>query len=114
MLADASIIKAMRRPGNVTCCCCSCVYGSASASMKKGRPASASSMAPCRRNGTDEERAHDKSAGNPIWPRPGRRPNATRTTATPAESPTNTISITSGVQCQISTNTRLGMTSVGE
>ena len=31
-----------------------------------------------------------------------------------AASPPSTISITSGVQCQISTSTRLGMTSVGE
>ena len=31
-----------------------------------------------------------------------------------AASPPNTISITSGVQCQTSTNTRLGITNVGE
>ena len=48
MLDEASIISAMRRPGNDTSCLVSDEYGSASAITKNGRPARKSSSAPWR------------------------------------------------------------------
>jgi hypothetical protein len=48
MLDEASMSSAMRRPGKVVSERVSAVRGSASARMKKGRPASASSRAPWR------------------------------------------------------------------
>ena len=48
MLDDASISRAMRRPGNVVSERVSAVRGSASEMMKNGNPARASSSAPWR------------------------------------------------------------------
>src|SRR5438093_12316040 len=70
MLDDASSITAMRRPGNDTSCCVNVVYGSASATTKKGRPARKRISVACRTIETHEGRVHDKTAGSATCVRP--------------------------------------------
>src|SRR5437867_11277595 len=54
MLDDASIISAMRRPGNDTSSRVMDEYGSASASAKNGSPARNRSSAPCLTNDVEK------------------------------------------------------------
>src|SRR5436190_13889488 len=64
---DASIISAMRRPGNDTSSRVIDENGSASASTKNGRPARNSSRAPCRTKEVekiDDPPLHFSTAGS--------------------------------------------------
>src|SRR5437867_7741802 len=80
MLDDASIINAMRRPGNDTSSRVIDENGSASAITKNGRPARNSSSAPWRTNDVEkmeDPALHLSTAGSATCVRPAfRRVNA--------------------------------------
>src|SRR5437773_9841198 len=69
MLDDASIITAMRRPGNDTSWRVNVVYGSASAMTKNGKPARNSSSVPWRTMEIHEGRLQFSTAGSATWVR---------------------------------------------
>ena len=70
MLDDASIIRQMRRPGYDTSSRVSEVYGSASASVKNGRPARNSSSAPWRTIAVQLRPLQSSTAGSATCVRP--------------------------------------------
>src|SRR2546422_5287699 len=70
MLDEASIITAIRLPGNETSWRVKVVYGSARATTKKGRPARNRSSVPWRNNDTHDGRAQVKTAGSATLGRP--------------------------------------------
>src|SRR5436189_80986 len=73
MLDEASIIRAMRRPGKLTCSCVRDEYGSASASTKNGRPARTSSSAPWRTMEIHDPPLQSRTAGSATCVRPAQR-----------------------------------------